>query len=92
MPAEPLPEPLRLHPGDPSAAGGPAAGPPPGLLLTTDELAELLRVSRRAVERWAAAGRIPGRVQVGRVVRWRRIEVLEWIAAGCPAPARPRRR
>lgn len=61
-------------------------------LLTTAELAELLRVTRRCIERWTAAGRIPGRVQLpGRVVRWRRALVLAWLEAGCPAPARPRK-
>jgi excisionase family DNA binding protein len=40
-------------------------------LLTTPEVAELLRVSPRTVDRWAIEGRIP-RVHVGaRAVRYR---------------------
>lgn len=65
---------------------------PPALLLTTDEVAALLKVERRTVERWHSAGKIPGRVQLpGRVVRWRGADVLAWLAGGCAAPPRPRR-
>jgi excisionase family DNA binding protein len=61
--------------------------------LTTVELAGLLRISQRCAERWAAAGKIPGRVQMpGRVVRWQRQAVLDWLAAGCPVPQKARRR
>jgi excisionase family DNA binding protein len=60
-------------------------------MLTTDELAELLQVSRRCVERWDAAGKVPGKVRLpGRLIRWRREVIEKWLAEGCPAP-RPQR-
>jgi excisionase family DNA binding protein len=55
--------------------------------LTIADLAAMLRVDRRTVERWASSGRIPtsARVQLGpRAVRYRREAIEQWIAAGCP--------
>jgi len=92
---------LPLTHAEPAAASSPqqvaaatlTAGVPPALLLTTDELAALLRVSRRQIERWSASGRIPGRVNLpGRAVRWTRQVILDWLASGCPAPPKLRRR
>src|SRR5215471_14451035 len=100
MPAEPT---LKLHEAPAVPTNGDSVAPRPGhaadtegtspvaLLLTSDELAGLLRVSRRCLERWAAAGRVPGRVQLpGRAIRWNRRVVLDWIAAGCPRLGRRR--
>lgn len=46
------------------------------VLLTTAEVARLLRVSVSTVRRLALTGRMPPPVRVGRGVRWRRAAVL----------------
>ena len=53
-------------------------------LLQIDDVARALGVSRRSVYRLADAGRLPRPLKVGRLNRWRRAEIDEWIAAGCP--------
>jgi excisionase family DNA binding protein len=63
----------------------PASG---AYLWTLAQLAEVLRVDRRTVERWASAGRIPGRIQLSpRAIRYCRDDVLQWIEDGCPRPS-----
>lgn len=50
-------------------------------LITVDEVARLLSVDRSQVYRLRAAGRIPDSVRVGsRSVRWKRSEILAFIA------------
>ncbi|MEK6260097.1 MAG: helix-turn-helix domain-containing protein [Planctomycetota bacterium] len=53
-----------------------------------DAIAELLGCSSRHVRRLADAGAMPRPLHLGRLVRWRRADVDEWLAAGCP-PCRP---
>lgn len=54
-------------------------------LLDVRAVAALLGAcSTRHVFRLADAGRMPKPIKLGGLVRWRRAEVLEWIAAGCP--------
>jgi excisionase family DNA binding protein len=56
-------------------------------LLTTSEVAELLRVSPRTVDRWAIEGRLP-RVQIARAVRYRADDIAALIdptTNGAPA-------
>jgi len=55
------------------------------LMMTAEELAETLCVSKRQVWRLKAKGDIPKPVNIGRSVRWRRSDILEWIAEGCPS-------
>ena len=45
--------------------------------LTTNELCELLKVSRRTIERWRKAD-MPY-IKIGSNVRFKQREVLEWI-------------
>jgi predicted DNA-binding transcriptional regulator AlpA len=54
-------------------------------LLSIRHLAELLELSIRSVHRMNSAGRLPRPVRLGGSVRWRRDEVVRWIAAGCPS-------
>jgi excisionase family DNA binding protein len=78
----------------PERAAGRAEDAPATAVYTADQLAELLQVSRRAVERWCAAGRLPpgARLQLpGRTVRFSRAVIDQWICDGCPAPVRPRK-
>ncbi len=59
-------------------------------LLTPEDVARILSCSPRTVNRLATSGRIPKPVRLGRLVRWNRQIIDEWIAAGCP-PCRRRR-
>jgi len=53
-------------------------------LLTTDEVAALLRVSPRHVSRLSAVGAMPQPLHLGTAVRWDRVAIEDWIARGCP--------
>lgn len=48
------------------------------LLMTTDEVAELLGVSTRTVMRMAAAGDLPGTVRVRKLWRFNRAKVEQF--------------
>jgi len=54
------------------------------LLLTDVQAANLAGISRATWHRLRSAGKLPPSVRLGRSVRWRRAEIEEWIAAGCP--------
>lgn len=58
---------------------------PEPVLLTAADVASLLKVSKRTLWRMQSAGRLPSPIRIGGIVRWRLVEVEEWIAAGCPA-------
>ena len=53
-------------------------------LLTIDQVADVLKCSRRAIYRWRALGvQPPGMVEIGpRGVRWDRDTLLAWIRSG----------
>lgn len=55
------------------------------LMMTADELAETLCIFKRQVWRLKARGDIPKPVTSSTSVRWRRSDILDWIAEGCPA-------
>jgi excisionase family DNA binding protein len=69
-----------------------AAGPRPGVyaeLLDVKTVAALLGgCSVRHVRRLADAGKMPGAVKLGALIRWRRCELMSWLDGGC-APVRP---
>ena len=46
------------------------------------ELAEMLNVSVKAIEKWGAQRRIPGRTKIGHLVRYRAVDVQKHLAAG----------
>jgi excisionase family DNA binding protein len=53
-------------------------------LLTTDEVAERLSLSKRAVFRMRSAGLICPCVRVGQgAIRWRLSDLENWIKLGC---------
>jgi excisionase family DNA binding protein len=52
------------------------------LVLTVDEVAELLRVDRKTAYAVIAAGGLPGVRRVGRSLRISRDAVLEWLSKG----------
>jgi excisionase family DNA binding protein len=49
------------------------------LLLQADEVAQLLRVSRKAVYTMAERGEIPGVTKLGRRLRFRRDALEAWL-------------
>ena len=51
-------------------------------VLTAAELAAVLRVSRKFIEEHTAAGHVPGQMKLGRIWRYRRIDVMRAIARG----------
>jgi len=53
--------------------------PTPSDLLTADDIAVLLNVSRRTLSRWSRLRKGPPRVKVGRSVFYRRHSVEEWF-------------
>ena len=53
-------------------------------LLTAAEAAEMAGVGKRSWWRFSSSGKAPAPVRIGRSVRWRRAEIADWIAAGCP--------
>jgi len=55
------------------------------LMMTADELAETLCISKRQIWRLKAKGDIPKPVTIASSVRWRRQDILAWIEAGCPS-------
>ena len=54
-------------------------------LLTVDAVAALLAVSTRTVRRMADSGAMPRPVRLSSLIRWRRDDVDQWLADGCPA-------
>jgi predicted DNA-binding transcriptional regulator AlpA len=63
--------------------GGPERAP--AELLNVEAVARLCSCATRTVYRLADAGRLPRPLKLGGMVRWRRGEIVDWIAAGCPA-------
>lgn len=48
-------------------------------LLTTEELAEIVKVSPATVRDWRKKGRGPRALKIGHAVRYPRREVVAWI-------------
>jgi predicted DNA-binding transcriptional regulator AlpA len=51
----------------------------PDALLTGREAAALLRLSERTIERHRGAGTGPRYIALGRAIRYRRRDLLDWI-------------
>ena len=54
------------------------------LLLDAKQVATLLRISKNMIWKLHSAGKLPTPVRLGRCVRWRRDEIVSWVARGCP--------
>jgi len=56
------------------------------ILLTKTQLAKMLQVSTRSIDRWEAEDRLPDglRVEISGTVRFRQDIADDWVAAGCP--------
>lgn len=61
-------------------------------LLTRHDLATILRVSAKHVSVMNVAELLPAPLVVGSQHRWRRVEIREWMNAGCPPRAEWRER
>jgi excisionase family DNA binding protein len=57
-------------------------------MFDVTDLAEMLKCSARHVYRMIDLGLMPPPARLGRLVRWPRRVVLEWICAGCPRVAK----
>lgn len=55
-----------------------------GLLIDAATFAKLLSISSRHLRRLLDLKAVPQPVHLGRLVRWRLTEVLEWIEDDCP--------
>ena len=58
--------------------------PPAALLMDIKSMSSLLDRSVASLERDMAAGRLPKAIRLGGSRKWRRAEIEEWVAAGCP--------
>ena len=56
------------------------------LLIPVETVAKLLSISPRSVWRWVSSGEMIKPIKLGDSSRWRREEILDWVAAGCPTP------
>jgi excisionase family DNA binding protein len=53
-------------------------------LLDVNAVASILGCSQRSVYRFVDLGRLPKPIHLGRMVRWDRNTIDEWIDRGCP--------
>jgi len=72
-------------------AGRIVAAGQPSALLGVKAVAELLDCSVRHVHRLRDGGKMPRPVRLGGLVKWRRAEIEQWVASGCPSCRRNNR-
>lgn len=53
-------------------------------LLRIEDVCALLRTTKRSVYRLADAGKMPFGLKLNGMRRWRKAELMDWLAAGCP--------
>jgi len=53
-------------------------------LLRAEDVCALLRMTKRSVYRLADSGKMPFGLKLNGMRRWRRAELMDWLAAGCP--------
>ena len=58
---------------------------------TAADLTRVLSISLRHVWRLSDAGKLPASIRLGKLVRWPKLLIDEWLAAGCPARPRAHR-
>jgi excisionase family DNA binding protein len=57
------------------------------VFLTVDEVASLLRTSKKAIYVMAERGRLPGITRIGRRILFRTADLLEWLGhKSAPSP------
>ncbi len=60
------------------------------LLMTSEDVARRLRVSKASLWRMRSTGKLPPPIHIGGIVRWRAEDVEKWVKDGCPELARPK--
>lgn len=68
----------------PSVTEAPKPSETKSELLDVNAVAALIGASSRTVRRLADWGRMPRPVSLGRMIRWQRSVIEEWIREGCP--------
>ena len=53
-------------------------------LLNVGGLARALKISVRQVWKMLSRGDLPAPIKLGRSVRWRSVEIAQWLDAGAP--------
>lgn len=53
------------------------------VLIDQKQLAEMLSISRRTVQRMISRGKLPAPIRIGKMVRWKLQDIKKWIANGC---------
>lgn len=63
------------------------------MLVNVDEVADLLRTSRKGIYAMVERGQVPGVVRIGRRLLFRRDALLQWLSekSGTPSPEGDRR-
>ena len=54
------------------------------VLWSTSDVAAVLNVSPRHVQRLVRSGEMPRPIRLGAAVRFDPLEIMRWVAAGCP--------
>lgn len=57
-------------------------------MMTSEEVAKILRLDKRTVQYHAKQGNIPGAVKIGKMWRFNPEKLREWLEAGQPMPPR----
>lgn len=60
------------------------------LLLTIEDVSQLVGISVRQIQRLKSLGQFPKEIRIGGSVRWRRVDIEHWVADGCPTLDSPR--
>ncbi len=53
-------------------------------LINKIALAQMLSLSPRKIDGMVSAGRCPKPIAIGKLRRWKRVEINLWVDAGCP--------
>ncbi len=53
-------------------------------LLDVQQVSTMLGCGQRSVWRFRDMGKLPAPVTLGRLVKWRAVDMAAWIADGCP--------
>jgi excisionase family DNA binding protein len=67
---------ILVSPGSPADTGGAAPGKD---YLGPGDIATLLGVSLHTVRAWRKHGRLPAAYKVGKILRWERVDIENWV-------------
>ena len=65
-----------------------ATPPRTKMLLSVKEVCQALDIGRSTLYRLKSSGKVPNPVRIGGSLKWRKAELEDWIAAGCPPMSR----